>query len=153
MNKIDLILQDISLEYSIENIEKFCMSVLDKLGINDWEFSIVFCDDDYIKELNSTYRKKNEATDILTFSDTDSDWDFGTPDDGKLYYAGDIALSVETLRKNAEYFKVVEGEELKRLLIHGILHLNGMDHETNNSDEEMIIYQENILKDFGEIVF
>jgi len=152
MNKIELILQDISLEYNSEKIEEFCHKVLDNLGIRDWEFTIVFCNDDYMLELNSLYRKKDEPTDILTFSENDSDWDL-VADGGQAYYAGDIAISVETLKKNAEYFKVAETEELKRLLIHGILHLKGMDHETNDENEEMIVYQENILKDFGDFIF
>ena len=152
MNKIELILQDISLEYNSEKIEEFCNRVLDNLGIKDWEFTIVFCKDDYMKELNSLYRKKDEPTDILTFSENDSDWDLDAEGE-QPYYAGDIAISAETLKKNAEYFKVAEAEELKRLLIHGILHLKGMDHETNNDDEEMIIYQEDILKDFGDFIF
>jgi probable rRNA maturation factor len=152
MNKIDLIDQNIGLEYSTETIEKFCLEVLSKLEVSNWEFSIVFCDDAYMKELNSSYRNKDEATDILTFSESDSDWDFET-EVNELSYAGDIAISVETLKKNSEYFKVDESEELKRLMIHGILHLKGMDHDTNNDDEDMIILQEKILKDFGDFIF
>lgn len=155
MNKIDLIDQNIGLEYNTESIEKFVLAVLEKLEIGNWEFSIVFCDDEYMKELNSTYRGKDESTDILTFSEADSDWDLPEEENAAEGgdYAGDIAVSVPMLKKNSEYFKVDETEELKRLLIHGILHLSGMDHDTNNDDEEMIIYQEKILKDFGDFTF
>ena len=65
--------------------------------------------------------------------------------------AGDIAVSVDTLKKNAEYFGIDENSELKRLLLHGLLHLNGYDHgeehiEKGKSPEcEMLRLQEEIL--------
>jgi probable rRNA maturation factor len=61
------------------------------------------------------------------------------------YTAGDIVISLETLEENARYFNTTEDEELRRLLIHGILHLNGMDHETNDKTEPMLELQEAIL--------
>jgi probable rRNA maturation factor len=54
-------------------------------------------------------------------------------------------ISLETLRENAEYFRTPEEEELRRLLIHGILHLDGMDHTTNNEKEPMLQLQERLL--------
>jgi rRNA maturation RNase YbeY len=63
----------------------------------------------------------------------------------KFINGGDIIISLHTLGENAEYFGVEEEEELKRLLIHGILHLSGMDHSDNSPEQEMLIYQEKIL--------
>lgn len=69
-----------------------------------------------------------------------------------LRYVGDIAVSVETLRKNAAEFHVDEDSELKRLLVHGILHLNGMDHGDEHIAEgavpkcEMLVVQEKTLE-------
>ncbi|MCK5154790.1 MAG: rRNA maturation RNase YbeY, partial [Spirochaetales bacterium] len=66
---------------------------------------------------------------------------------------GDIIISLDTLKRNSNYFKVNYKEEMERVLIHGILHLIGMHHETNNDDEEMIILQEKILKKITENFF
>ena len=135
-----------------KTIDDFCQKILTRVSVDNWEFSIVFCDDEYIKKLNSDYRMKDEPTDILTFCETDSDWNLQA-EETECYYAGDMAVSVETLERNAEYFGVDVNEELKRLLIHGILHLKGMEHKSNDEDDEMISLQEKILKEFGEYEF
>ena len=153
MNKIDLIDRDSGLKYNKASIEQFCYSLLDELEINNWEFSIMFCNDDYIAELNHYYRQKDGPTDVLTFCDADTTEQWSANGDNENYYAGDMLISIETLAKNAEYFKVDKIEELKRLIIHGVLHLKGMDHNTNDPDEEMLKLQERILNNFGEYKF
>ena len=157
MNKIDLIFQKTGLKYKPESVEAFCLMVLNMLDIEDWEFSIVICDDDYIRKYNAEYRNRDEATDVLTFRNADTDWmeipEILQNDDGAGYYAGDMLISVETLDKNAAYFSVNVDEEFKRLLIHGILHLSGLDHESNSENEKMLIKQEEILKETGDYLF
>ena len=70
---------------------------------------------------------------------------------------GDIIISVETVPKNAAYFGVSQNEELKRLLIHGTLHLNGYDHGEAHiepgvePDDEMLKLQETVLSGFSDI--
>ena len=65
---------------------------------------------------------------------------------------GDIVISLETLPVNAEYFNEDSNAELKRLLVHGLLHLNGMDHGEEHIQKgeapqgEMLVLQENILE-------
>ena len=156
MNKIDLIVEDISLEYSQEKIIAYMQAVCKQIGADNKEFSLLICNDEYIKKLNKTYRSKDEPTDILSFCTEDEEpWDFVTdPEEAdETIYWGDLVLSVDSLKTNAEYFKVEQQEEFKRLLIHGILHLSGMDHKTNDTNEEMLIYQEKILQEFGEFKF
>ena len=71
-----------------------------------------------------------------------------TDDDGVVWYAaGDIVISIDTLLTNCTEFAVTLNEELKRLLVHGILHLNGMDHSDNSPEQEMLIFQEKLLKE------
>jgi probable rRNA maturation factor len=65
------------------------------------------------------------------------------------YFPGDIVISLETLEENAAYFKVEPDEELRRLLVHGILHLDGMDHETNEKGESMLQLQEKVLAELA----
>jgi probable rRNA maturation factor len=119
----------------------FALKVLEEIKLDNWELSILFCDDKTIAELNSRYRNTAEATDILSFNLGET-----VQDDGEtVYLPGDIVISLDTLRENARYFKTQEDEELRRLLIHGILHLNGMDHGTNDKNEPMLELQEEIL--------
>ena len=56
-----------------------------------------------------------------------------------------MLICPEVLKRNAETFKVSENEELRRLLIHGVLHLSGDNHQTNDPSEPMLIKQEKIL--------
>jgi len=122
-------------------VERFALKVLDEIDRDDWELSILFCDDKKITELNRQYREKDEPTDVLSFflGETIKE------NEKTIYYPGDIVISLETLYENAGYFKIPEDEELRRLLIHGILHLDGMDHNTNNMDEPMLLLQEEIM--------
>ncbi|MCL2214683.1 MAG: rRNA maturation RNase YbeY [Treponema sp.] len=121
--------------------ENFALKVLDEINRDNWELSILFCDNKKITELNRQYRKINEPTDVLSFILGET----AQESDNTIYYPGDIIISLDTLRENAQYFQVTEDEELRRLLIHGILHLDGMDHGTIKKDEPMLILQEKLL--------
>ena len=92
----------------------------------------------------------DEPTAVLSFAQVDSKEAF--PAKGGRFYAGDIVISMETLAKNAEYFGISVNEELKRLLVHGLLHLSGMDHENNDADQPMLVKQEKILNNFSGVV-
>ena len=129
-----------------ENAESFALKVLDIIKRNNWELSVLFCGDKKIKELNHQYRNKNEATDILSFNLGE------TIKNGnkKTFLPGDIVISLDTLKKNSEYFSVSQDEELRRLLIHGILHLDGMEHKTLENNEPMLVLQEDILNKLKE---
>lgn len=81
------------------------------------ELSILFTDDTEICNLNNDFRGKNKATDVLSFPLEKND------------YLGDIAISVQTARKQAKAYGTSLRSEILRLLIHGILHLEGYEHE------------------------
>ena len=131
-------------------VKEFLRKVLEKLGKDKWEVSILFTGDAFIQKLNREYRGKDEPTDVLSFAQVDSKETF--PEKGDRFYAGDIVISMETLAKNADYFGIGVNDELKRLLVHGILHLSGMDHENNNPDQPMLVQQEKILNQFTGVV-
>lgn len=120
-----------------EELLRLCLSKIDI----DGDFTVTFVDKDEIRLLNREYRGIDLSTDILTFA----------LDDGPEFPAfikekGDIFISLSDMKENADYFSVDLDEELLRLLVHGLLHLNGMDHETNDfKSEEMLILQENII--------
>ena len=131
-------------------VKDFLLKVLDKLGKDKWEVSVLFTGDAFIQKLNRDYRGKDEPTDVLSFAQVDNKEAF--PENRGRFYAGDIVISMDTLAKNASYFGIGMNEELKRLLIHGILHLSGMDHENNNPDQPMLVMQEKILNQFTGVV-
>lgn len=152
---------DVSLEEGLESpewfagVEPFVQKILADRNVDGWELSVLFCSDAFIQNLNKTYRNIDSPTDILSFEDGDEYID----DDGVTWYsAGDIAISIATFSKNAADFGVPVEEELKRLLIHGVLHLSGLDHGEahigkdrtfeGGSDEErqMLVLQEEILE-------
>jgi probable rRNA maturation factor len=144
---------EISVDESLGNIawlaklESFALGVLETLQKKDWDISILLCDNATIQNLNAEYRNKDEPTDVLSFELGET-----IPEaDGKpRFLAGDIVISLQTLYENADYFKVSPDEELRRLVIHGILHLSGMDHQTNDVSEPMLQLQERILKEKKE---
>ena len=127
------------------NIEKSLDRILSHLG-EEGDFSLHFISDDEIRKLNNEYRGKDEPTDVLTFRILDGEEFPSFP--GEERELGDIFISPESMRRNAEAFSVSEDEELFRLLLHGILHLQGYDHSTNDfSSEPMLIRQEEIMKE------
>ncbi len=147
MNRVEVQVTGIDTPPWIDRLERFAEKVLDHLDHRNWDLSVVLCDDSTIRELNSHYRGKDESTDVLSF-------ELGEPmedeEAGTRFLAGDIVVSLDTLNLNAQYFKVSPDEELRRLIIHGILHLEGQDHRTNDPDEPMLKVQEDILKRFSE---
>ncbi len=141
MNRIAIHAAGIPDEPWFKSASRFSTQVLEMLGKDGWILSIVVSDDSFIQNLNKEYRQKDESTDVLSFPMGDF-----TEDDGKTWYlAGDIIISIPALERNVAEFKVGVNEELKRLLLHGILHLCGLDHEDNNPDQPMLKEQERIL--------
>jgi probable rRNA maturation factor len=110
-----------------------------EVGFESCEISLLICDDAKIKELNSQYREKDSATDVLSFPMSDNHFKEG----GML---GDIAISLDTAKKQAEDAEIDIKREISFLFIHGLLHLLGFDHEVSKEDEEeMFSLQEEIL--------
>jgi probable rRNA maturation factor len=142
MNKVAVSAEDVPLPLWNSALSGFALKVLDEIKRDNWELSILLCGDKFITALNNQYRGRQESTDILSFS-MDAEM---RDDDDRHFLPGDIVISLDTLRENARYFQTTEDEELRRLLIHGILHLDGMDHETADFSEPMLALQEEILR-------
>jgi len=150
VNRVQISAADAPLPQWSKSLRKFALKVLDRLGRDKWDLSVLLCGDKTIGDLNSRYRGKAEATDVLSFSLNDGDA-FPSPRrrTQERLMPGDIVISLDALRENADRFKISEDEELRRLLIHGILHLDGMDHRTNGTAEPMLQFQERILAEFA----
>ena len=108
------------------------------------QFTIIFIDDKEMQRLNRTHRNKDQTTDVLSFCLEKSD---DIPNMGEDHnYIGEIYISFAQVILNALYFKVAIESELKRVIVHGILHLLGYDHSTNDINEPMISLQEHLLE-------
>ena len=119
--------------------------VLAELSLSNVEFSVSFIDEDHMHQMNMEFRDIDDSTDILSFAAEDDDG-FGFVSAGRRKRVlGDILICPEVLRRNAQSFGVSDNEELRRLLIHGVLHLSGDNHQTNDPSEPMLIKQEKIL--------
>jgi len=87
------------------------------------ELSILFTDDKDIQRLNNSYRGKDAPTDVLSFSQLEGNDGFPS------LCLGDLVISLDTALSQSVEYRVTIGEELIRLLIHGLLHLFGYEHE------------------------
>jgi len=137
------------IHYIAEGVE---LPVLEKQKINRWiketasaydkktgDISYIFCTDERILEVNRQFLKHDFYTDIITF-----DYSEGS------IISGDIFISLETVAGNAAEFKVSIEEELKRILIHGILHLCGQDDKTPELRLEMTRKENLALEMYAE---
>ena len=138
MNRVEFCAMEIPLPPWVRSAGIFMRRVLKILELDRWDVSVLFCSNEYIRSLNSVYRKKYEPTDVLSFP-------LGETTALGRYLAGDIVVSLEALEENTGFFGVSGNDELRRLLVHGILHLAGDDHKTNRAGEPMLEKQEEIL--------
>ena len=91
-------------------------------------FSVAFVSDRRMSELNSLFRGKDSTTDVLSFPHEPDEFD---PDKDNL---GDIVISAEQAQKQAAENELTLDIEIKQLILHGLLHLRGYDHETDNGE-------------------
>ena len=104
--------------------ESFADKAAVAIGKNDSTATIAFVSDKAIRQLNRQFRNVDKATDVLSFPADDSD---------KLNL-GDIAISVDTAARQAKENGLTFDEEVAQLILHGLLHLSGYDHETDNGE-------------------
>lgn len=151
MNNICISWYNVDVQKWSDAVEPFVDSVLTALGHTNWDMSVVFCDDPFIHSLNKNFRRIDAPTDILSFEQAD---EYYSEQGEKRLNAGDLIISLDSLKANAVLFAVSENEELKRLIIHGILHLSGMDHSDNSPEQAMLQLQERILGTYtGTIIY
>jgi probable rRNA maturation factor len=97
----------------------------------DVEVSVLFCDDQRIRELNRQFRKNDRVTDVLSFAQNEAQ---GMPklDPARAVVLGDIVISLETVAERRSNLGDAMRDEVKLLFCHGLLHLFGYDHGTEN---------------------
>lgn len=104
--------------------ESFADKAATAIGKNDSMATIAFVSDKAIRQLNRQFRDIDKATDVLSFPAEETD---------KLNL-GDIAISVDTAARQAKENGLTFDEEVAQLILHGLLHLSGYDHETDNGE-------------------
>ena len=117
------------LDYELPNEEvysKWISEVILSENKSEGEINYIFCDDEYLLEINQQYLDHDTLTDIISF-----DYSRGNE------IHGDVYISIERVKENAVDFNVSFEEELKRVLVHGVLHYCGYKDKTE-SDEQLM---------------
>jgi probable rRNA maturation factor len=117
-------------------IRTIMRTLLEDLGCDKKELSILFTDDPRIAELNKKFRKKDKPTNVLAFPMAEGPADI---DSGML---GDVVISVDTAIREAGDAGETLDVTIYRLLAHGLLHLLGYDHERSSKDEKIMFKEE-----------
>jgi probable rRNA maturation factor len=108
--------------------------MLRHLGREEHELSVLLTDDAFIQTLNETHRGKDRPTDVLAFAQNEGE-DMPSPMDHSLL--GDVVISLDTAERQARGRKHSLMDEVSFLLAHGILHLIGYDHQTDEQEAIM----------------
>ncbi|EPR12768.1 rRNA maturation RNase YbeY [Ruminiclostridium papyrosolvens] len=152
-NEQNKVIVDKKIESLIETTIKLCMKSekLDK----DYEVSVLIVDDSEIRDINKEHRDIDKSTDVLSFPMVDfkdgklisdeGDYDLEV---GELIL-GDIIISAETAKRQAEAYGHSFEREMAFLTAHSCFHLLGYDHMEKNEEEIMFKRQEDILKEIG----
>lgn len=107
-------------------VHRFLAGLVAEMGRPEASFSVVFVTDKAMHAYNLRYRNMDKSTDVLSFSGQDD-------------YLGDILISTETAWKQARKSPTLSfNDNIRRLLLHGVLHLSGYDHETDNGEMRAI---------------
>ncbi len=128
-------------EFELDNentIQNWISNCIEKEGFELGEINYIFCDDNYLHKINVEFLQHDTLTDIISF-------DYSL---GKLV-GGDIFISVERVLENAKEFKVTFKQELKRVLIHGILHYMGYKDKTDEEKQKMRTKEDECLQSFS----
>ena len=108
-----------------------------KAGKTRAEVSIVLADDDFVRALNRDYRGRDEPTNVLSFLASRPDDELAAPPPGAPRLLGDIVVAYETTAGEADRQGKALGDHLCHLVVHGMLHLLGFDHQTPAGTEAM----------------
>lgn len=116
-------------------ISKWIREVAQGEGKKVGDISYIFCSDDKILEINNQYLQHDYFTDIITF-------DYSK----RKTISGDIFISLDTVVRNAKEYRVSFDAELKRVMIHGILHLCGQNDSSTEEQQQMRAKEDDALR-------
>ncbi len=145
-SKVDIFVQVDEEIKELETVEKVLYSAIEKEKLDKVSFNLIIVDNDYIHELNKTYRGIDRVTDVITFALEDED-SIVLPNDERIL--GDIYISVDRAREQAKEYGHSFLRELSFLAVHGFYHLLGYDHQTEEEEKVMFGKQEEVLNSYG----
>lgn len=117
-------------------VSRWINSIISSFDKKPGEISYMFCSDRRILEVNREYLRHDYYTDIITFDYVNGD-----------IISGDMFISLDTVKSNAEKFGTEYMDELYRVIIHGILHLCGINDKTDEEQAEMTRYENKALEE------
>ena len=109
-----------------ETVSQWISNVIGKEGCKLGEINYIFCDDEYLHKINVEFLNHDTYTDIISF-----DYTLGKTINGDIY------ISVERVRENAQEYNVTFADELNRVMVHGVLHYLGIKDKTETEKTEM----------------
>jgi len=119
-------------DVDIEAVRSYALDVMAATGHDAFELSILLADDACVRELNRQYRGVDRTTNVLAFPQQDGPETLPGP-----ALLGDVVISVEKARRDSARAGHGLFDELKKLTVHGILHLSGHDHRTESQARKM----------------
>lgn len=135
-NNIQFISQDVAFQLKQKRkIKKWLTDLINSHHKRVGEISIVFSNNDYVLEVNKQFLSHDFYTDIITFNYNEDD-----------FISGDLIISIDMVRENAEKYEETFEQELHRVVVHGILHLLGLNDETKKEEAAMRIAENDALK-------
>lgn len=111
---------------SVDSLVDWIMESIRRENKNCGTLNFIFCSDNYLLEINQSYLKHDTFTDIITFNYVEKDT-----------ISGDIFISIDRVRENAKELQTEFYSELKRVIIHGVLHLIGYNDKTSSETQEI----------------
>ena len=123
-------------------LDELINNSLIKLKLFDVSFGIILTNDDEIQELNQKYRNIDKVTDVISFALNDN-LDIKLP----INILGDIYISIPQMQRQALEYEHQEKRELSFLVIHGLLHLLGYDHQNKEEETKMFELQKELLNE------
>lgn len=130
----------------LETVKEVLKHAIEKEKLGSVEFNVIIVDNNYIHELNKNYRNIDRETDVITFALEDDSKVINGSDHRIL---GDIYISVEKARMQADEYHHSFLREICFLAVHGFYHLLGYDHVTKEEEELMFKKQEEVLSECG----
>ena len=130
----------------LEVVEKVLYKAMEKEKLDNTSFNVIIVDNNYIHELNRTYRHIDRETDVITFALEDDETVVNGSDERIL---GDIYISLDKAKSQAEEYGHSLLRELSFLAVHGFYHLLGYDHQTPEEEKVMFQKQEEVLESYG----
>lgn len=146
MNKVEMFNQTEKDIKELDTVLKVLDGALAKEKLDNVSFNLIIVDNEYIHELNKTYRNIDRETDVITFALEDEE-SLILPTDERVL--GDIYISFDKALSQAEEYGHSLLRELSFLAVHGFYHLLGYDHMNPEDEKVMFTKQEEVLEEYG----